>query len=98
MKGVHRDQQQHNPAPGPRPPAPGPGPGCLLEPAVHGQGADGPPAAVQAARGLLNGVALGVGGAGVAVVEEDLTQVEYRRHARAVLLNVPLQFLGEREG
>lgn len=66
-----------------------------LESPLHGQGTDGPPAAVEATGGLLDGVALCVGGAGVTVVQKHLAQVQHRGHAGAVLLNVALQLLEE---
>lgn len=71
--------------------------GELLQPPLHRQGTDGPPAAVEAARRLLDGVALCVGGAGVAVVEKHLAQVQHRRHSRTVLLDVPLELLEHRQ-
>lgn len=64
-----------------------------LEPPLHGHSADVPPAAVQAACGLLYGVTLRLCGAGITVVQQNLTQVQHRRHTCAVLLNVPLQIL-----
>lgn len=65
----------------------------LLEPSFHGHRADISPPPVQVACGLLDGVTLGVGGTRVAVVQQDLAQVEDRGHARAVLLYVSLQVL-----
>lgn len=49
----------------------------LLESPLHRQGTDAPPAAVEAPRGLLDGVALCVGGAGIAVVQKHLAQVQH---------------------
>jgi len=64
-----------------------------LESPLHGHGTDVPPPPVQVARGLLDGVTLRVGGAGVTVMQQDLTQVEDRGDACAVFLNVSLQLL-----
>lgn len=70
----------------------------LLESPLHRQGTDAPPAAIKATSGLLDGVALCVGGAGIAVVQEHLAQVQYGRHSCAVLLDVALKLLrGEDE-
>lgn len=66
---------------------------CSPHPPLHGHGTDVPPAAVQAASGLLDGVVLRVAAAGVGIVEQDVTQRQHRRHALRVLLNVPLQIL-----
>lgn len=66
---------------------------CSPHPSLHRHGADVPPAAVQAAGGLLDGVALRVAAAGVGIVEQDVTQRQHRGHALAVLLDVPLQIL-----
>lgn len=71
----------------------GAGGGHSLEPPLHGHGADVPPASVQPPGGLLDGVALCLRGTRVAVVQQDLAQVQHRRHACAVLLDVPLQIL-----
>lgn len=65
----------------------------VLQSPLHGQGTYAPPAAVKAARRLLDGVALCVGGAGVAVVEKHLAQVQHRRYSCTVVLNVPLELL-----
>lgn len=72
----------------------------VLQSPLHRQGTYGPPAAVEAARRLLDGVALCVGGAGITVVEKHLAQVQHRRYSCAVHLNVPLELLehGERVG
>ena len=64
-----------------------------LHPPLHGHGTDVPPAAVQAAAGLLDGVALCVTPTGVCIVEQHVTQGQHRRHPLCVLLNVPLQVL-----
>lgn len=64
-----------------------------LEPPLHGHGADVPPASVQPSGGLLDGVALRLSRAGIAVVQQDFAQVQHRRHACAVFLYVPLQLL-----
>lgn len=65
----------------------------LLESPLHRQGTDAPPAAIKATSGLLDGVALCVSGTGIAVVQEDLAQVQYGRHSCAVLLDVTLKLL-----
>lgn len=67
----------------------------ILESPLHGHGTDAPPAAVQAACGLLDGVALRIRGTGITVVQQNLTQVQHRRHTCAVLLDVSLQLLDE---
>ena len=69
----------------------------LLHPPLHGHGADVPPAPVQAPGGLLDGVALGLVGTGIRVVQEDVTDVKHRLHPCAVLLNVSLQVLQQQE-
>ena len=69
----------------------------LLHPPLHGHGADVPPAPVQAPGGLLDGVALGLVGAGIRVMQEDVTDVKHRLHPCAVLLNVSLQVLQQQE-
>ena len=43
----------------------------LLHPALHGHGANVPPAPVQAPGGLLDGVALSLVGTGIGVVQEE---------------------------
>lgn len=48
-----------------------------LQPPLHGHGTDVPPASVQPSGGLLDGVALRLGGAGVTVVQQDFTQVQH---------------------
>lgn len=45
----------------------------LLEPSLHGHGADAPPAAVKGACGLLNGITLCICGAGITVMQKYLT-------------------------
>lgn len=65
----------------------------LLEPSFHGHGTDISPSPVQIPSGLLDGVTLGVSGTRVAVMQQDLTQVEDGSHARAVLLYVSLKVL-----
>lgn len=64
------------------------------EPPVQRQRTDGPPALIQAAAGLLHGVALQLGAAGrVLIAEQHVTQAEHRLYALRVLLDVPLQLL-----
>lgn len=65
----------------------------LLESPLHGHGADVPPASVQASGCLLDGVALCLCGAGVAVMQQDFAQVKDWRHTCAVFLYVPLKVL-----
>ncbi len=67
----------------------------ILESPLHGHGTDAPPAAVQAACGLLDGVTLSIRSTRVTVVQQHLTQVQHRRHTCAVLLDVSLQLLNE---
>lgn len=69
----------------------------ILESPLHGHGTDAPPATVQAACGLLDGVTLGVRSTRVTVVQQNLTQVQHRRHTCTVLLDVSLQLLNERQ-
>lgn len=64
-----------------------------LQPPLHGQGTDVPPASIQPPGGLLDGVTLSLCGAGVTVMEKDLTQVQHGCHSGAVFLDVPLQLL-----
>lgn len=68
-------------------------PPSLPEPPLHGHGTDIPPPPVQVSRSLLDGVTLRICGTGVTVVQQDLTQVEDRRHTRAVFLDVSLKLL-----
>lgn len=66
----------------------------LPEPPVQSHGTDGPPALVQAAAGLLQGVALRLRATGsIFVSQQDIAQTENRRYAHRILLNVPLQLL-----
>lgn len=65
----------------------------LLESPLHRQGTDAPPAAIKATSRLLDGVALSIGGAGIAVMQKHLTQIQYRRHSCTVLLYVTLKLL-----
>ena len=69
------------------------GSAVVLQPSLHGHSADAPPAAVQGACGLLDGVTLSICGTGIAVMQQYLTQVQHRSHTCAVLLYVPLQLL-----
>ncbi len=70
----------------------------LLESPLHRQGTDAPPAAIKATSCLLDGVAFCIGGAGVTVMQKDLTQIQYRRHSCTVLLYVTLKLLsGEKK-
>lgn len=62
-------------------------------PPLHGHGTYVPPASVQAAGGLLDGVIFRVAAASVCIVEQDVTKGQHRRHAIRVLLNVSLQIL-----
>lgn len=62
-------------------------------PPLQGHVADVPPPPVQTVAGLLDGVALRVAAAGVAIVEQDVAELEHRGDALAVLLDVPLQVL-----
>lgn len=71
--------------------------GSLLHPPFHRHGTDVPPAPVQAPGGLLDGVALGLIGTGIRVVQEDVTDIEHRLHPRTVLFDVSLQVLHQRE-
>lgn len=66
-------------------------------PPLQGHVADVPPPPVQAVAGLLDGVALRVAAARVAIVEQDIAESEHRRDALAVLLDVPLQILQHTE-
>lgn len=66
----------------------------LPTPPVQSHGTDGPPALVQDAAGLLQGVALHLGTTSrVFIPKQDVTQIEHRRDALCVLLDVPLQLL-----
>lgn len=64
-----------------------------LESPFHGPCTDVPPPPVQVPSGLLDGVTLGLGGTGITVMQEDLTQVEDGGDTRAVLLDVSLKLL-----
>lgn len=64
-----------------------------LESPFHGHRADVPPPPVQVPSGLLDGVTLSLGGTGITVMQEDLTQVEDGGDTRAVLLDVSLKLL-----
>lgn len=64
-----------------------------LEPPFHGYSTDVPPAPIQAACSLLDGLALRLCSTGITVMQQHLAQVQYGRHTCAVLLNVPLQIL-----
>lgn len=64
-----------------------------LEPSFHGHGADISPPPVQVSRSLLDGIALGVCGTSVTIMQQDLTQVEDRGNTCAVFLYVSLKLL-----
>lgn len=66
----------------------------LPKPPVQSHGTDGPPALVQDAAGLLQGVTMHLSATScVFIPKQDVTQIEHRRDALCVLLDVPLQLL-----
>lgn len=66
----------------------------LHEPPVQGYGTDGPPALVQAAAGLLQGVTLHLSATGsIFIPKQDVAQTEHGRYSFRMLLDVLLQLL-----
>lgn len=66
----------------------------LLESPVQSQSTDGSPALVQAAAGLLQGVALRLSPtSSIFVPQQNIAQTQHRRYALCVLLDISLQFL-----
>lgn len=67
---------------------------CSPHPPLRGHGADVPPAPLQTPAGLLDGVVLCVS-AGVGVVQQEVAERQHGRHGVGVLLDVPLELLGD---
>jgi len=74
-------------------------------PPLHGHGADVPPAPLQAAHGLHDGVVLSVVAVGVSVVavgvgvvQQDVAERQHGGHGLRVLLDVPLELLQVQSG